>query len=374
MGSADAVPRQPDPDARTIRCTSGGSRSQGNEEARQQFLDGYVPQIWELGLTVPDPKLRKRDDGVWEYTEPDWDELVHVVTGHGPKTAERLEPAAGDSRGERAWVRARGARGSGVIYEVFRQERKGQAFAHAGSVEAPNEEFAEAYAREQYGRRGESAALWVVPREAVHEIDDFADELQKNYHRASTAIRSRRSCRKARERADELLELADDELILGWRNSSGPGSRRCSRRTSPSRRSRRTRSGTRAPGTSSRRASSARPRTSLPSTAGPRSTGARALVEAAARAGLGRDDRAALPLRDGRRKRIAALKQSDDPEIAGLAAKIDREEAYHRMHAQMWFERLQGRAALPGGTGRVAAVARQSATSTRRSWRSCGRR
>src|ERR687886_752650 len=63
----------------------------GNDEARQQFLDGYVPQIWELGLTVPDPKLRKRDDGVWEYTEPDWEELKHVVTGHGPQTAERLE-------------------------------------------------------------------------------------------------------------------------------------------------------------------------------------------------------------------------------------------------------------------------------------------
>src|SRR5947208_16199790 len=39
--------------------------------------------------------------------------------------------------------------------------------------------------------------------------------------------------------------------------------------------------------------------------------------------------------------RVATLKQSEDPEIAGLAAKIDREEAYHRMHAQMWFERLQ---------------------------------
>jgi ring-1,2-phenylacetyl-CoA epoxidase subunit PaaC len=39
--------------------------------------------------------------------------------------------------------------------------------------------------------------------------------------------------------------------------------------------------------------------------------------------------------------RIAALKSSEDPEIAGLAAKIDREEAYHRMHAQMWHERLQ---------------------------------
>ena len=33
--------------------------------------------------------------------------------------------------------------------------------------------------------------------------------------------------------------------------------------------------------------------------------------------------------------------ESDDAEVAGLAAKIDREEAYHRMHAQMWLERLQ---------------------------------
>ena len=39
--------------------------------------------------------------------------------------------------------------------------------------------------------------------------------------------------------------------------------------------------------------------------------------------------------------RLERLKQSDDPEVAGLAAKIDREEAYHRMHAQMWFDRLQ---------------------------------
>ena len=65
-------------------------KSQGNEEARQQFLEGYVPQIWELGLTVPDPKLRRGADGVWEYTEPDWDELRTVVTGHGPMTEERL--------------------------------------------------------------------------------------------------------------------------------------------------------------------------------------------------------------------------------------------------------------------------------------------
>src|SRR6266536_2865192 len=65
-------------------------KSQGNEEARQQFLEGYVPQIRELGLEIPDPKLDRNDDGVWEYSEPDWDELRHVVTGHGPKTEERL--------------------------------------------------------------------------------------------------------------------------------------------------------------------------------------------------------------------------------------------------------------------------------------------
>ena len=39
--------------------------------------------------------------------------------------------------------------------------------------------------------------------------------------------------------------------------------------------------------------------------------------------------------------RLAALKASSDAAVAGLAAKIDREEAYHRMHAQMWRERLR---------------------------------
>jgi ring-1,2-phenylacetyl-CoA epoxidase subunit PaaC len=41
------------------------------------------------------------------------------------------------------------------------------------------------------------------------------------------------------------------------------------------------------------------------------------------------------------RVRIDALMRSDDAELAGLAAKIDREETYHRMHAEMWAERLR---------------------------------
>ena len=39
--------------------------------------------------------------------------------------------------------------------------------------------------------------------------------------------------------------------------------------------------------------------------------------------------------------RLAHLKGSADAAVAGLAAKIDREEAYHRMHAEMWNDRLR---------------------------------
>jgi phenylacetate-CoA oxygenase PaaH subunit len=87
-----------------------------------------------------------------------------------------------------------------VIFEVFRQERKGQPFQHAGSIAAPDERFAETYAREQYGRRGESTALWLVPRAAVHEIHDFVDELERNYHRVD-GYSIKAKLREARDRA-----------------------------------------------------------------------------------------------------------------------------------------------------------------------------
>jgi ring-1,2-phenylacetyl-CoA epoxidase subunit PaaC len=41
------------------------------------------------------------------------------------------------------------------------------------------------------------------------------------------------------------------------------------------------------------------------------------------------------------RVRLDGLRASDDTELAGLAAKIDREEVYHRMHAEMWAARLR---------------------------------
>ncbi len=87
-----------------------------------------------------------------------------------------------------------------MIYEVFRQERKGQAFAHAGSFHAPDQAFAEAYAREFYGRRGESEALWIVPRDEIRQIDEFVDELERNYHRVD-GYSLKAKLKEARERA-----------------------------------------------------------------------------------------------------------------------------------------------------------------------------
>jgi phenylacetate-CoA oxygenase PaaH subunit len=87
-----------------------------------------------------------------------------------------------------------------TVFEVFRQERRGQPFTHAGSLSAPDHVFAETWAREQYGRRQESEALWVVPREAIHEVHDFPDELNKTYHRVD-GYSLKAKLKEARERA-----------------------------------------------------------------------------------------------------------------------------------------------------------------------------
>jgi phenylacetate-CoA oxygenase PaaH subunit len=95
-----------------------------------------------------------------------------------------------------------------VIYEVFRQERKGQPVQHAGSVEAADDHFADVYAREQYGRRGESTALWIVPRSAVMEIHEFVDELNRNYHRVD-GYPLKEKLKEARDRAGTAAALGD---------------------------------------------------------------------------------------------------------------------------------------------------------------------
>jgi len=80
-------------------------KAKTSEELRQEFLSIYVPRIREIGLTIPDPALRFDDEaGEWRYTEPDWDELRSVVTGHGPASQERVAFRA-LTHAETAWVR-----------------------------------------------------------------------------------------------------------------------------------------------------------------------------------------------------------------------------------------------------------------------------
>jgi ring-1,2-phenylacetyl-CoA epoxidase subunit PaaB len=89
-----------------------------------------------------------------------------------------------------------------MIWEVFRQEREGQPFQHGGSVEAPNLEFAEAYAIELYGRRAESVALWIVPRDEVREVQEpyVADVFDRDYRRVD-GYSLKVKLKEARERA-----------------------------------------------------------------------------------------------------------------------------------------------------------------------------
>jgi ring-1,2-phenylacetyl-CoA epoxidase subunit PaaA len=80
-------------------------KNKDNETLRQEFLTVYVPRIREIGLKIPDPELRQDpDSGRWQYTEPDWRELYSVVTGHGPRSAERLQFRR-VSYAETQWVR-----------------------------------------------------------------------------------------------------------------------------------------------------------------------------------------------------------------------------------------------------------------------------
>ncbi len=68
-----------------------GIKTRTNEQSRQEWINQYVPKLWDMGIDTPDPELRYDEDaGQWAYTEPDWDRLTAIIKGEPtPATASR---------------------------------------------------------------------------------------------------------------------------------------------------------------------------------------------------------------------------------------------------------------------------------------------
>ena len=80
-------------------------KAKTSDELRQEFLSIYVPRIWELGLTLPDPDLRLDETtGHYVFGDIDWSEFFAVLKGNGPCNAERIEHRR-RAHDEGAWVR-----------------------------------------------------------------------------------------------------------------------------------------------------------------------------------------------------------------------------------------------------------------------------
>lgn len=66
-------------------------RTKTNEELRQKFFTKYVPRIWSLGLTLPDPDFHWDESSQqWRYTQPDWSKLKLIARNQGPLSQYRL--------------------------------------------------------------------------------------------------------------------------------------------------------------------------------------------------------------------------------------------------------------------------------------------
>src|SRR4029079_14527912 len=76
-----------------------------NDDLRQKFVDATVAQGLYLGLTFPDPEL-KRDEtsGHWRYGAIDWSEFKRVLAGDGRCNRQRMRVKT-EAHAAGAWVR-----------------------------------------------------------------------------------------------------------------------------------------------------------------------------------------------------------------------------------------------------------------------------
>ena len=82
------------PDAESTHSAQSmawGIKRHSNDELRQRFVDLCVPQAEVLGVTLPDADLRWNPDrDHYDFTAPDYAELMRVVSGDGPANRDRM--------------------------------------------------------------------------------------------------------------------------------------------------------------------------------------------------------------------------------------------------------------------------------------------
>ena len=87
-----------------------------NDALRQKFVDNTVPQVLQLGLTVPDPDLRFNEaTGHYQSGEINWDEFFDILAGKGPCNHERIEAR------RKAWENGKWVRDAAVVYAKKQQ-------------------------------------------------------------------------------------------------------------------------------------------------------------------------------------------------------------------------------------------------------------
>ena len=89
-----------------------------NDALRQKFVDNTVPQVLQLGLTVPDPDLRFNEaTGHYQSGEINWDEFFDILAGKGPCNHERIEAR------RKAWEGGKWVRDTAVVYAQKKQQQ-----------------------------------------------------------------------------------------------------------------------------------------------------------------------------------------------------------------------------------------------------------
>ncbi|WOE31822.1 MULTISPECIES: 1,2-phenylacetyl-CoA epoxidase subunit PaaA [unclassified Acinetobacter] len=95
-----------------------------NDALRQKFVDNTVPQVLQLGLTVPDPDLQfNQETGHYQFGAIDWQEFFAVLAGQGPCNHERIEAR------RKAWQDGKWVRDAAVIYAKKQQQLDAQKVA-----------------------------------------------------------------------------------------------------------------------------------------------------------------------------------------------------------------------------------------------------